>query len=983
MLKALPEDHLPVQACSTQSLDSLVAREGLAGASDRGRLLFKWEGLFVSLYLKILAKISNQSCGGSLLLKSFDLLIALVTHINGMEVEQLDELLAELDIKKLTSGEKSKLVDKKELKKILANPEVVAKYLSLLLYKADVLFRLVSLVDAPLLDPWQDVDGALVCLNDEFFYGKVNFLDSLPLRNRVISWPLFLAILKNFTHGINFSGIDFTEATHQQLEHYIKGFVRDEYLFDENLDSAIKQKIKFLLKHQRTLRELVIVCLGNDKDKISEKVDTILAIQALRCNENEQSLSFVFYASLKALILLGNKDNLETLFSAFTARGISPEILIGGKLYDSIIQESERLDKNSEEDSEDEDEDARNGNDLYKLASNNINPVGLLEQIELSGENHIAILDWIWRHLFMSLSEEKRFDLVKIGLSNSKALERNNITLLDWYRKKIQELKKICPQKDLEVGLDYQDIFIKKIYAAWMYGREYGGGPYACLSDDEESRFAFNIQKENTAIDLFHWLKDNFKNERSFKWRELLFDLAITTKEKDIFNSAFDNFISFPDAEKVKKSYAVSRLIAVAVIHDDKELLERFWNKIINIKDKELQDGLKKRALVNRTWAFQQAIKKGNIELMDWILSRIATLPKEEVLSHLGYKYNLLYGIDLIRSITDKKPIVSAVVSGKIEVLNKIYAVMAGLIDELNKLEQTNEAHQAISIPIPQELDLDSVMEWDLESEEEFNQNEDLSSVMRVKIFTQLKQDYIEKNNFTCLGYIPVFYNNKDYIHQINESKLFTKEEKAKFITSAFKSAIKYNNTEMLAVVWELIEKFKPSISERVLFLMTIERELPEFYFSKLLDNLLKLSDASEPTKALVEKFKELAIHFPRLAAKTLREECEEKHEVIGKWLNQHPERNDRVLASSSYADAPTEPDAKKQCTKKLAYSFTERADELRRLGEACYSEIESCRDHPAKAVERGLKDDLPAGLQEGIKLEEETHVRKRSSYGS
>jgi hypothetical protein len=967
----------------------------------------KWERLFVSLYLKILDKIGNQSCEGSLLLKSFDLLIAMVAYVNGMEIEQLDLLVAELDREHLTDEEKNKLSDKKELKKFLVNPKVVAKYLSLLLYKADFIFRLMSLVDAPLLDPWQDGDESLILLTEEAFYGKDDFLDNLPFRNRVILLPTFLAILKNFSNGINFSGIDLTEATHQQVGYYVKSFVRGEYLFDEdinladkgadpadkNIDPAIRNKIEFLLEHQHTLRDLVIVCLGNDRDKISEKVEAILAIQALHSNENEQSLAFVFYASLKALILLGNKDNLEILFSAFTERSISPEILIGYKLYDSIIQESERLEENSEEDSDEED--SWNENDLYKLASNNINLVGLLQQVELSREKQIEMLDWIWHYLFLPLSEEKRFDLLERGLSNSRALERNNIALLDWYKKKFQELENVCTEQYVNKGLDYIDVFIEKIHLSWISKRDYGAGSYEATFYYEQSKFSFNLSEENTTVNLLHWLKNSFENKKSFELQELLFDLSIKIKEKDIFDSTFDGFVLFPDTKKLKESYAVSRLMAVAVIESDsktREILDLFWDKLINIENKKLQNVLKKRVLVDSTWAFQQAIKEGNINLMDWILSRIATLPKEETLSHLVYKCNLLYGIDLVSFITTKEPIVSAVISGKIEVLNKVYVIMASLIDELD-LDPVNELYLKTITSIGEISDLESEPESDLESEEEFNQNEDLSS-RRANIFSQLKQDYIKKGSFTCLGYIPIFYNNKDYIHQINESNLFTREEKEEFITNAFKSAIKYNNAEMLAVVWEQIEKNRPFVGDQALFLMTIKPESPKFYFSKLFGSLLKSSDSIGYTKVLFEKFENLAINFSMpdlipilqariLAAKTLKEEHEKKHKGIWQWLNQHPASNELALASSSYVDAPTEPDAKKQCTKKVAYSFLERADELRCSGEAFYSK-ESCRDHPAKAVERGLKDDLPAGLQESIQLEEEeTIIRKRIAYGS
>ena len=83
------------------------------------------------------------------------------------------------------------------------------------------------------------------------------------------------------------------------------------------------------------------------------------------------------------------------LFSAFIEGGIPAEILVGTKLHGHITQESARLDNKDSDD-----ESLWDDNDLYRLAWNNIDPVSLLQQVELSSKQPVEILDWIWSHFF-------------------------------------------------------------------------------------------------------------------------------------------------------------------------------------------------------------------------------------------------------------------------------------------------------------------------------------------------------------------------------------------------------------------------------------------------------------------------------------------------------------------------------------------------------------------------------------------------------
>ena len=81
---------------------------------------------------------------------------------------------------------------------------------------------------------------------------------------------------------------------------------------------------------------------------------------------------------------------------------------------------------------------------------------------------------------------------------------------------------------------------------------------------------------------------------------------------------------------------------------------------------------------------------------------------------------------------------------------------MGGLISELDqKLDPASEVCRQMSTPSVQKWDPD----LDLESRDEFYQNED-PGLGRASIIDQLKQDYSEGKSVTCLGYIPIFYNN-------------------------------------------------------------------------------------------------------------------------------------------------------------------------------------------------------------------------------
>ena len=125
MFKIAFENRLPVQLSSKsfwiKQGDEKNFEEVMAKSRQVLRAIpvasFKWEGLFVSLYLKILAKISDKIHEDFFLLKSFDLLITMLEYVNEMGIEQWDILLAELDREHWTDEEKSKLIDKKELKK--------------------------------------------------------------------------------------------------------------------------------------------------------------------------------------------------------------------------------------------------------------------------------------------------------------------------------------------------------------------------------------------------------------------------------------------------------------------------------------------------------------------------------------------------------------------------------------------------------------------------------------------------------------------------------------------------------------------------------------------------------------------------------------------------------------------------------------------------------------------------------------------------
>lgn len=1008
MLKASCENRLLEQPFSTASL---ACSESLAVNSEGSSVLLtsnnvdslKWQPLFVRLYLKIMAGIADEIPKEFSLIKSFDLLIVIVKYVNGLEIKQWDALIAEIeeDGSGLSNEEKNRLVDRKELKNFLANPKQIAKYLNLLLYKTDFIFRLISLVDAPLKGFFsffnnKDKFFNIYPSNEETFYGKEVFFSSLTLSDTNILWPIFLALVKNFNNGINFGDIYFTEETNHQINSYIKKFLDSNYFFNEEVDSSIKHKTDFLLANHSNLRDLVITCLGSDKDKhnkIKEKLNIILAIKALYTEDNKESLAFVVYAALKALILTGKKDDLEMLFSAFIEGGIPAEILVGTKLHGHITQESARLDNKDSDD-----ESLWDDNDLYRLAWNNIDPVSLLQQVELSSKQPVEILDWIWSHFFRPLGKKERFNLLKRGLWTSKALEQNNITLLDWYKTKFQELGHSCEQLYVDEGLDYKDVFIKNMHSSWMPIRDYGAGPYTALSHYEESKFAFDVQENNTAEDLFRWVKDSFKDKRSFEWVELLFDLSIRTKSKDIFDSAANNFLFFSDAEKVKKSYAVSRLIAVAVITNDSTILDLCWNKIINIEDKALQRALKKRILVDRPWAFHRAIRDGNIKIMDWILSRIVTLAEEETLSHLAYKCDLLYDLDSAGFVTSQQDsIVNAVLSGKVEVLNRIYTEMGGLISELDqKLDPASEVCRQMSTPSVQKWDPD----LDLESRDEFYQNED-PGLGRASIIDQLKQDYFEGKSVTCLGYIPIFYNNKSYIYQVSEIKYLTQEEQEKFITTAFQSAIKYHNAEMLEVVWRQIEKLKPSNKEQALFLTTLKLEPSVFYFSKLLENLLELSHTAEHIN-ISDQFKKLttlAINVPNqsrsqslqtnlFAVKTHWEMHEEKRKRVWEWLDQHPDSNECALASNVESDVElfSEPDTKKSRIKEASHAFLERPDGLLNLEKVGTSKVESYKDtdHHSASLLGNTARNISPELEENIRPEKQAmDTRKSSRFGT
>jgi len=149
-------------------------------------------------------------------------------------------------------------------------------------------------------------------------------------------------------------------------------------------------------------------------------------------------------------------------------------------------------------------------------------------------------------------------------------------------------------------------------------------------------------------------------------------------------------------------------------------------------------------------------------------------------------------------------------------------------------------------------------------------------------------------------------------------------------MASAFRVAVRCNNSEMLTVVWEQMEKNRPSISDQVLFLAATEE--PIFYFAKLFTSLLKFCNTIQHSNRLVEKFEDLAINFPIpelipnlkisiLAAKTFHEEAKEKHKRICTWLNQHPQPDKFTLAANfdSDADIVTEPEVKRRCSKRAS----------------------------------------------------------------
>ncbi len=59
--------------------------------------LLKWQPLFVCLYLKIIVSIADEIPKEFLLIKSFDLFMLIIKYVNGLEIEKLGTLIAEIE----------------------------------------------------------------------------------------------------------------------------------------------------------------------------------------------------------------------------------------------------------------------------------------------------------------------------------------------------------------------------------------------------------------------------------------------------------------------------------------------------------------------------------------------------------------------------------------------------------------------------------------------------------------------------------------------------------------------------------------------------------------------------------------------------------------------------------------------------------------------------------------------------------------------
>ncbi len=823
--------------------------KGLASVNEK-----QVEKIFLSIYKEILERVVGQEISrGKKTLTSLNLVISTISYINQLTKESLDALLDELDWFQLVN--EGQEVGEAKLKALLTNPRKVANYLNMIVYKVDFTFSLISLYGAKLTS---------YSLEEAAYDGEGYIYNDLNLAKSEIYLPMFLTIIKIIDKNINYKNLEFSDQDRLQFDEYCINFFLETFYHikqEPDLTLAIDTSTRFLVEEKyRSLRDscrdLVLACLQNNQSNLIDKIKSILQIASAK-----EALPFVFHSAFKALLLSGRQEVLDTFFLEFSKAGVSHNLL-GFDLVEAIYSTSDELEGEEIE------------NNLENLAEY-LFPSKLLNLAELSPKNNLASLNWIWDKLIFSLEEGIRSNILVRAISEGFLLEQNDITVLSWYEQKFATLDNFYVQNNL----NYKAILIERLHQSWMRARDYGAGQYTRMLKYKKISAVFNIVERENAIDLLEWTKNVANINEGFEQKELIFDLAVKTEQEAHWFSALDDLLRMPDIEKIKTSYSYSRFVAVSVIKNDLRMLEKFWNKIDELDNQALKMAIQKRLLVDSTWAFHQALRHGQLDFITFFLAKVNDLPAEERLGHLGYRCDLLYGLDSFSAARSKQnPIINAVISGDTQVLEAVYREMRMLDRGLSRIDSESEIFKLINAPIATTFP-------DVEK--------------RRGILTELKRDY-SGSVLNDLGYIPALYNYRNFIEQFNEMSLIQEQSKENFILSAHKAAVNFHNKLMLHVT-SLVQMSKSEAFQKIadnetqdLFDEVNELEIKEIhlYIKMVIAPLLSYEgfDVKQTLNALWEWDRIKNSKDKKLKAKQfIREELinipEQRHGTILAWL--------------------------------------------------------------------------------------------------
>uniref|UniRef100_A0A3B0IWA2 Uncharacterized protein n=1 Tax=Wolbachia endosymbiont of Aleurodicus dispersus TaxID=1288877 RepID=A0A3B0IWA2_9RICK len=593
---------------------------------------------FLNLYKKILKQVvSSLIESGQAKLNIENLILIVISNINKLESRQLGEYI------------ESDCID--ELKKYLVRYDTMSKHLSPLLLKSEYLIDLLSSLKIRLLDfgICSEDQGENYPFNRDFL--SFTNVESLHL-------PTFLSMLKalddyNVLHSADYSTID--EISRNMYSHLRtnRGSKREIAILSQQLD--------FSLRHTSKIRKLIIACLKGEgeADEMKRSATDILRVMQEDQRFGEISYPvFAFLSFLKALVFRGSRNPFSILDDVFN--NINYGDLLSSNGYIEAKDFKNRLQDDGYSDYVPSDSDESLDCGIYNFyielrkILNVLDQVELLKYIVLFSGNDVSVLDSVWERL-ISFQETQGFSFVKNSLSTHLLLQ-NNINIINWYNEKLQE-----------VNSNVVDL----IADVWNKSVSYGSGVYDEITAYSSLKLAFNLQENYSSEDLFIWFfgKLSAQEQVSFDVRGLVCELAVRTKRKENLSIAIGNLL--PHIDSIEDQFLYTRLVAAIVIENNVDnMLEIFWTEISKIQNEGLQNDIKKRALIDGTWAFHQALKNGNMNIVEWIWSKVNELSKEENIRN-EYRYILLYGLDLSGiDSTQKGPIYNAALSGSIDVLS-------------------------------------------------------------------------------------------------------------------------------------------------------------------------------------------------------------------------------------------------------------------------------------------------------------------------